>query len=252
MVFRARILPGAPELDPRSLPLGPAPPPDLPLLARHRTGWTARLDLPGLGPCVLKVYGHPGLEPLRGAFRTTFLAPSRVAREARTLLWLRERGLGAPEPLAFGERRLLGWLRQAWILTRYLPAPDLERLLGEGLPPGPSPARALGAWLGRAHALGLEDRNPHLRNFLARPAGPGRWEIFKVDSPKARLHRGPAPAGARGRDLAVLGEEARRLGIPFRERKAFLRAYRRAYGETFAESAGGISKRKVTGPSFTR
>ena len=202
------------------------------------------MDIPPFGASVLKVYHYPGLETLRGAFRNTFLAPSRAAREAETLLWLRRMDLGAPEPIAFGEERLLGWLRRAWILTRFLDASDLEALVRRGLPGGPSPARALGAWLGKAHALGLEDRNPHFRNFLARPGPEGGWEIFKVDSPKARVHPGPAPRKARARDLALLQVEARRFGITSPDRRIFLLAYREVWGST--------SKRKVTGPSFTR
>ncbi len=244
MIFRARLLAPGTTWDPASLPLSADPPSRANLLARHRTGWTARLEILPFGPCVLKLYVHPGLETLRGAFRNTFLAPSRAAREARTLLWLRDHGLGAPEPLGFGEERFLGWLKKAWILTRYVEAEDVETLFSREAPPGPGLFAALGDWLGRAHGLGLEDRNPHLRNFLARPAGEGGWEILKVDSPRARIHKGPAPSRARGRDLAVLAREARRLEIPREARRAFLRAYREAWGET--------SKRKVTGPSFTR
>ncbi len=244
MSFRARLLSAHPSWDPASLPLSAAPPSGGILLARHRTGWTARLELPPFGLCVLKLYFYPGLETLRGAFRNTFLAPSRAAREARTLLWLRTRGLGAAEPLAFGEERTLGWLRKAWLLTRYVEAENLETLLSGEPAPEADLFGALGEWLGRAHALGLQDRNPHLRNFLARRGGDGAWEIFKVDSPRARFHQGPAPPPARAGDLGILAGEARRLRIPRKARRAFLEAYREAWGET--------SKRKVTGPSFTR
>ncbi len=244
MSFRAWLLSAHTSWDPASLPLSTAPPPGGILLARHRTGWTARLDLPPFGACVLKLYVHPGLETLRGAFRNTFLAPSRAAREARTLLWLRARGLGAPEPLAFGEHRFLGWLRKAWILTRYVEAENVEALLSRKPPPEEDLYEALGEWLGRAHALGLEDRNPHLRNFLARRSREGTWEIFKVDSPRARFHQGPAPLRARAWDLGILLGEARRLRIPREARATFQRAYWEAWEET--------SKRKVTGPSFTR
>ena len=169
MIFRTRLLVPGSSWDPASLSLSPDPPEGAEVLARHRTGWTAKLDIPPFGASVLKVYHYPGLETLRGAFRNTFLAPSRAAREAETLLWLRRMDLGAPEPIAFGEERLLGWLRRAWILTRFLDASDLEALVRRGLPGGPSPARALGAWLGKAHALGLEDRI-HRTGYVG-PAG---------------------------------------------------------------------------------
>ncbi len=241
MKSRTWILQGEGAWDPRALPLGPTHPGTAPLLARHRTGWTALLEIPPLGRVALKIYFYPRLETLRGAFRNTFLAPSRPAREARTLLWLRRRGLGAVEPLAFGEERFLGWLKKAWILTRYVEAPDLEDLFRQsgGIPT--EAARALGSWMGKAHALGLEDRNPHLRNFLFLE---GEAEVLKLDSPKARIGPAPAPPRARRRDLAVLEEEARRLGLDRPARRTFLEAYREAWETT--------SKRKVTGPSFTR
>lgn len=199
---------------------GPAP---QECLARHRTGWTARVDPPGLGPCVLKVYLYPGLETLSGFLRTTFLASSRPAREGAILSWLARHGLGPELAVAAGERRRLGWLARAWLLTRLWDAPDLARWIGRTR--DPALAAALGAWLCKAHGLGLEDRNPHLRNFLARRRGNGEWELAKIDSPRAVLHRGPLGARARRRDLGRLCADARRLGAGKALERAFLAAY---------------------------
>ncbi len=237
MTSRVRVLAPRRSWDPGSLPLSPHPPEEASLLARHRTGWTARLEVPPFGPCVLKIYVYPGMETLRGAFRNTFLAPSRVARELRTLLWLRGKGLGAPEPLAIGETRFLGWLRRAWILTRFVEAPDMEALFRGPSPPLEGPARALGRWLGTAHGLGLEDRNPQLRNFLALPGTAGGWRILKVDSPRARLHPGPAPRRARSGDLAILRGEFRRLGLPGETWRLFSRAYEESLGRRIQEGS---------------
>ena len=183
-------------------------------MALHRTGWACRVTTGEKGEFFLKTYFYPRLETLKGAFRTTFLSKSRVRKEAEALLWLNAHGLGSPKPIAYGEQRILGWLKRAWILTEFIPNAHPLTML-PSMPPEDArmAVKALGSWLSKAHGLGFLDGNPHLRNFLAKRRGTSGFEILKADSPKWRLFTGPVPGKARNLDLEIILQDMEKQGV---------------------------------------
>jgi hypothetical protein len=196
---------------------------------RHRTGDVARVaaaDGPFGVAWVRKRlwYPTPG-DRLRGMLRTTFLAPSRVEREAGNLERLAGFGLQPRLLLAFGERRSKGFLLDSFLCTRALDALSLEVVLREEREPQRRRRRlaALGSFAGGLHARGFVDRDLHLRNFLAAADG----ALAKVDSPFG----GIAPRWRRGRlqrrELDRLRAELSALSSE-PELQVFESAYRRA------------------------
>jgi tRNA A-37 threonylcarbamoyl transferase component Bud32 len=202
-----------------ALLLGPG---DAVLVSRSRTTRTESgvLALPaGPVPVHRKVYSYPGLGSiLKGAFRTTFAAPSRARREADALRRLGALGL-APPPVAIAERRTGSVLREAILAVRTveggLPLPDA--------PPDPDLAAAAGRAAGRIHAAGLAHLSLAPRNLVA-ARGPAGWTVAKVDTGRMR-EAGPGDP-ARIADLAdlVAGMEGRWSG-------AALDALRAGYAE---------------------
>jgi tRNA A-37 threonylcarbamoyl transferase component Bud32 len=155
---------------------------------------------------------------MRGAFRNTFAAPSRAAREDRALRHLAECGIQPELALGYAERRWLGWLREARLLTRGFGDEDLaqriERRRAEsearpGLRADELPG--LGAFLGAIFDSGLVDPDLRVRNLLCAGTGEAtRWA--KIDASSSRIRRRPLGPAERARDLAPLLEELRAAG----------------------------------------
>lgn len=146
--------------------------------------------------CYIKVYAYPRWrDQLRGALRNTGPGrPSRAAREAQALEWLRQHGFEAPTPIAVLEDRKCGWLRAAVLVTAAWPGEALDRLLPQlDAAARRELAAALVAFVRGLHAAGFRDRNLDLRNLLARRTD-DRWQLAKLDSPRFRL-RPPGRAG---------------------------------------------------------
>jgi len=195
------------------------------VVARSRTVVTESglLRLPsGPLPVFRKTYAYRGLGPkLRGLFRTTFAAPGRAEREADALALLGALGL-APDLVARGERRVLGLLEEAILVTAAVPGGrDLDRL-----PPAPGLAAAVGRAAGWMHEAGYGRLSLSPRNLVAAPDGTD-WRVLKVDS--GRMCRAPRGGAVQARDLADLlaGLEPR---WPEAEREALLAAYARFAG----------------------
>lgn len=163
----------------------------------------------------------------RGALRTTWLARSRVEREAANLERIAAWGLQPPLLLAFGERRRLGLLHDSFLFTRALDARPLdERLRGER----DDAARrrwlgALGELVGGLHARGFVDRDLHLRNVLATAEG----TLAKIDSAFGAIVPRWRRGAARRRDLDDLLADLAAVTTES-ERAAFLRVYGAAAG----------------------
>jgi hypothetical protein len=159
----------------------------------HRSSWVRRHPLGG-SEVFAKTYDYPTWrDRMRGLGRTTWLAPTRAARELAAMQWLRSHGFPAAEPLLVWELRRFGLLHRALLVTARVAGEPLDRLL-----PGLTPADradligSLREWLDRLHAAGFRDRNLDLRNLIAeRVATAGepapRWRITKIDSPRWRL-----------------------------------------------------------------
>jgi tRNA A-37 threonylcarbamoyl transferase component Bud32 len=197
----------------------------------HRTGDVGRLAAeatPFRIALVRKRYWYPTFADRRkGALRTTWLAPSRVAREAKSLERLAALGLQPPLAVAWGERRSLGVLHDSFLLLRELDATDFEALLRDER--GAARRRAaladLGTFVGRMHGAGVVDGDLHLRNFLRGRDG----AIAKIDSPFARAVGRRRRGSALARDLADLTFELVALAAQ-EERLAFVHAYSAALG----------------------
>ncbi|HLU40155.1 MAG TPA: lipopolysaccharide kinase InaA family protein, partial [Planctomycetota bacterium] len=162
-------------------------------IKRTRTGWVQRLQVGSAGFFV-KTYVYPTLrDRLRGVLRNTWLRPSRAAREADALRWLRARGFAAPRPVAVGEARRRGLLHAAVLVTEAVEGTPLDA----ALPAMPADQRAavltrLRAFVSRLHEAGFRDRNLDLRNLLLCPGTDGP-RFVKIDSPRFVLQR-PGPA----------------------------------------------------------
>lgn len=184
-------------------------------VAEHRTSWVRRCSI-GSIEVFAKTYDYPtAADRRRGAFRNTFLAPSRAGREARALQWLATLGFPAPEPLLLAEWRRWGWLRRALLVTSAWPGEPLTRL-APGLDAGDKQrlGRAVGDFVRALHHAGFRDGNLDARNLLARRRADG-FELTVIDSPRYRL----VPPGrlddrrAR-RDWARLLPQLAELGVP--------------------------------------
>ena len=200
---------------------------DLPVLrafTRSRTTDAAVVDVPGFGPLVRKRRWWPrSSDRLKGAFRTTLVAPSPARREYDALLRLRALPSGpfAPEPLGVVEQRTRGVLEACTLLVEaiadvrdlaeFLAAERSEELRTAVLADLALRTREM-------HAAGLVDREHHPRNVLV--AGRRTW---KVDCWKQRARRRPFGTRDVLTDVAALDVGLVRLATPT-ERAAFLDA----------------------------
>ena len=184
-----------------------------------RTSWVERLELAD-GTCFWKIYVYPPpFGPFRGAFRNTFLAPSRVEREARALQGLARAGLQPDLLLAKGESRRLGFLLRAEILTRSFGSTDLARRLAQG-PLSRLELDSLARFVRGLHECGLRDPDLKARNLLLDTAGPA-WA--KIDASSSSWRRsGDSFDPQRCRDLKALLLDLRELGMPAWQRRRLL------------------------------
>lgn len=178
----------------------------LPLLAETRRSRVVRLEVGGQ-PLVLKRYVEPGVFLLR-----TFLRASRARREAAALELVARAVPGNPvRPVAWAERRSLGFVYHSWLVTTELTeAMSLRRLKHlEGAEREAVRAlvvEVLPAHVADLHRGGVFARNLHAKNVLVQPAT-GRLGF--IDLPRARAVRAVSRR-QRVYDLACLTKELRR------------------------------------------
>ncbi len=188
-------------------------------VAGSRSSWVERLELTE-GTCFWKTYVYPlPFGPLRGLFRNTFLAASRVEREARALTGLARAGLQPDLLVAKGESRRLGFLLRAEILTRSFGSTDLAQHLAQG-PLHRRELDSLARFVRGLHESGLRDPDLKARNLLLAPQGP-TWAKIDASSswwrpPGSRFDR------QRCRDLETLIVDLARLGMPAWQRRRLL------------------------------
>ncbi|MHC4923679.1 MAG: lipopolysaccharide kinase InaA family protein [Planctomycetota bacterium] len=147
-----------------------------------------------------KIYDYETIgSRLKGAFRTTFAAPSRARRELDAIRRLRALGepFLAPAPVVLAERRTAGLLEIAVVATATIedgaPLDDLE--------PDETLAEAVGRAVARMHEASFARLDIAPRNFVASRAPDGQWAVAKVDT--GRLRETDA-SHERARDLAGL------------------------------------------------
>jgi len=178
-------------------------------------------------PVVVKIYRHANL----GEWLKANLCGSKARREWRITTAAAARGLPTVVPVAFGERRRGGVLRESYLLTvRLFNCVTLEEALFS--PDGTLRAGAkerrrlivlLGVLLRRMHDRGIYHRDLHPGNFLVETLPGGRKRIFLLD-----LHRANAspslPLRRRLRSLSQFNMFAS-ISLSTPERLLFLQSY---------------------------
>lgn len=175
----------------------------------HRTGDVARVAAdraPGGVAAIRKRFWYPtARDRWSGFMRTTFVARSRVAGEARALARMAELGLQPPLALAWGEARRGGFLVDSFLYLRELDAEPLDDWLARARDRDERDAAlaALGRFVVALHRAGLVDGDLHLRNVLIARDG----ALAKIDSPFQREVARPWRARAQEREAAALEQE---------------------------------------------
>ena len=181
------------------------------------------------GKYFLKIYAYAGLWRLR-----TLFIVARAGREAANLRRLRELGFKAPEPVAWGQARTLGFVSESFLLTRAVEnAVELRKLIDDpGAAPFPLPdARErrrlvveFARTLRRAHDERYFIHTLRFKNLLLAREGE-RYALYVIDVPFAGIGRYKlVPSWGRIRDVAVLMKGARQL-LSRTDRMRFARAY---------------------------
>jgi hypothetical protein len=181
------------------------------------------------GKYFLKIYAYAGLWRLR----TVFIV-ARAGREYRNLKRLRELGFRAPEPVAWGQARTLGFVSESFLLTRAVEnAVELRKLIDDPqsapwpLPDARERRRLIVEFartLKKAHAEKYFLHTLRFKNLLLAREGTS-YALHVIDVPFAGIGRYKLfPSWGRVRDMAVLMKGARQL-LSKTDRMRFARAY---------------------------
>jgi tRNA A-37 threonylcarbamoyl transferase component Bud32 len=181
----------------------------------------------------IKKYWYP-TSRLRwsGFYRGTFLGTSKVRREYENLARLREWGLDAPAPVAYGEERRNRWLHRSYLISEGVPSPmPLDLFIRDVLPAMSAPERRkqqcelienLADYTRRMHDHRFVHHDYYWRNILLSEKSLAHF--FLIDSHKGRPWKSRGESAGRAKDLATLDSPAPRY---FRrsERLQFFLAY---------------------------
>lgn len=189
----------------------------------HRSTWV-RVITSASQEYYVKTYDYPTTaDQWRGALRNT--GPwnrSRAAREFDAMAWMRLHAVPSATPVGVLEARRFGFLRRAILLTEGFVGASVASLLPElASTDREALGTAIGALVGRLHALGFRDRNLDTRNLLATRNGNGPWCVVKIDSPRFVLRRpGAADDALAAADWARLLPQLEPFGIAAVARRA--------------------------------
>ncbi len=191
------------------------------LAAWSRSSDTIRFDPPSGGTSLfIKRYHYPTWRHrFRGMFRGTFFKASRARNEYRVLRQMRQLGIHAVRPVAYGERRVAHFLRFCFLITEAVPnamalsafiqsiadankARDTRELRHEIL-------KSLAREIRHMHAAGFAHRDLFYRNVLIRSLPGGRFEYYFLDASVGKRIRIPQRRQDNiVADLAALGAVA--------------------------------------------
>jgi tRNA A-37 threonylcarbamoyl transferase component Bud32 len=212
------------------------------IVAWSRSTDAVRADLPpeaGGGTVFIKRYHHPRWRKrIKVMLRGTFFGRSRARAEFDELKRMLDQGAPMVRPVAFGERRILHFLRSSFLMTEGVT--DAVSLMAfaqqQGGPQGitlpPAVRRAfvvsLGRCIGDLHGRGVVHGALFWRNVLVRRPGPDRFDFVFLDAPARKRRSGAkangcVPSGAVG-DLACLAAMATEF-CSQTEMVRFLRSY---------------------------
>lgn len=170
---------------------------------------------------------------IRGALRGTFFGPHRGRAEFQALNTMRNVGVPAVRPVAYGSRRQAHFLTACFLITEEVPDAENLTTAATAVASGRRrlDKRSRAAWLrGLAealadmHAKGVSHGNLFWRNVLVREGPAGQPEFFFLDARPMRPWERVAGAPWWLRELAQMYVSAR----PFTtrtERLRFLRHY---------------------------
>ncbi|HOC57008.1 MAG TPA: lipopolysaccharide kinase InaA family protein [Verrucomicrobiota bacterium] len=138
----------------------------------------ARLPAPG-GNVFIKRYLANPWQSFKRLFRR-----SKAVRSFRIGAELQRLGIPTAPPVAAGERRVAGWLRDAWLVTEEIPDArtwfECDRSLAQGTHRVPL-FRALARCFAKLHDAGLSHSDANRNNLLIQfPAGP-RPKLYLID-----------------------------------------------------------------------
>lgn len=146
------------------------------------------------GSCAfIKRYHYPKWKNrLKGMFRGTFFGLSRVRAEFRALAGMRELGIQAVRPIAYGERRALHFVHSCFLITEAVPssvslATYAQQYLGENHSPESFLKRrriltGLARQVRHMHEKGFVHGDLFWRNVLIRVLGQDSCEFYFLDA----------------------------------------------------------------------
>ncbi len=178
---------------------------------------------------IKKYWAHRAGQLWSGFFRGTFFGRSKVRQEFENLARLREWGLDAPEPIAYGEERRGRFLVRSFLISAGIEDPvalDIfirDRLAHESGAVAGARRRqlidALAEATRRLHAQRFVHHDYFWRNIILR--GGHLDHFWLIDAHKGRLWRPGEETAARATDLASLDAPA----IPYFRRTERLRFF---------------------------
>jgi tRNA A-37 threonylcarbamoyl transferase component Bud32 len=188
------------------------------LAAWSRTTDAISCRLPGAATTIyVKRYHYPRWrQRLRGAFRGTFLKQSRAKSEYRALALMRQLGIQAVRPIAFGERRVGRFLKSCFLITEAVPnAMSLSAFIKRFSQHGDSPRAtrgrreiltSLARQVRHMHGAGFVHRDLFWRNVLIRSMPDDRFEFYFLDASVGKRIRMPQRRQESiVRDIAAMG-----------------------------------------------
>jgi tRNA A-37 threonylcarbamoyl transferase component Bud32 len=151
-----------------------------------------------------------------GALRGTFLGRSKARREFENLARLREWGLDAPAPVAFGEDRRCRWLTRSFLISEGVMEPQpLDVFIRDVLPMLPAPEQQrthrelierLADYVRRLHARRFVHHDLFWRNIILN--GQRLDHFHLIDAHKGGVWPPWAGLRPRAKDLATLDAAA--------------------------------------------
>ncbi len=113
-----------------------------------------------------------------------FMRPSKACRALHCALALQRLGIHTAEPVAAGERRRFGWLRDALLITREVSQSITWEELDRRQPRGPHRVpllRILGRYFAALHDAGYSNSDPNRNNLLIQFCPELRPKLYLID-----------------------------------------------------------------------
>jgi tRNA A-37 threonylcarbamoyl transferase component Bud32 len=188
------------------------------LAAWSRTSDAVFVDLPDhFSGVYLKRYHYPRWrQRIRAMLRGTFFQASRARSEFWALAQMRQLGIQAVRPVAFGERRVAGFVRSCFLITEAVPDAIPLSAFIKAFSQRRDSARAVRArreilnslarQVRHMHEMGFMHRDLFWRNVLIRCLPDDRFEFYFLDaSVGRRIRMAQRRQDSIVRDIAAMG-----------------------------------------------